>query len=182
MLVFRMFSSTPITVEGDRLNVQLRRNFAYGLRVAKSPSSLMSFCSPFYFPANDCWFACVSFHIPVLSFPPALPSISRTSHVCPALSLPKSCWVCLLQVPPPAYFLPFLFILLFRTSLYCGFYLFRVCILFFFPFFTGIFLKNVFEIWFGFFIDLALVYLMLCFLLWIWCMSCVCFHFCHNLS
>ena len=45
--------------------------------VAKSPSSLMSFCSLSYFPANHCCFSCVSFHSPVLPFPPALLSILR---------------------------------------------------------------------------------------------------------
>ena len=34
----------------------------------------MSFCSPSYFPANDCCFACVSFHIPVF---PSIPCTSR---------------------------------------------------------------------------------------------------------
>ena len=48
--------------------------------MAKSPSSLMSFCSPSYFPANDCYFACVSFHIPVCLFPPPLSSFPFTSR------------------------------------------------------------------------------------------------------
>ena len=48
---------------------------------------------------------------------------SPTSHVCPALSFPKSCWAGPLQVPPPMYFLPFPFTLPSRTSLYSGFYL-----------------------------------------------------------
>ena len=43
----------------------------------------MGFCSPSYFPANDCCFACVSFHILVFPFSPALPSFSRTSHFVP---------------------------------------------------------------------------------------------------
>ena len=64
----------------------LRRNSTYGLRVAKSASSLMSFCSHSYFPANDCCFACVSFHIPVLPFLPALPSFPRTFRFVPHFS------------------------------------------------------------------------------------------------
>ena len=40
----------------------------------------MSFCSTSCFPANHCCFHCVSFHIPVLPFPPTLPLISRTSR------------------------------------------------------------------------------------------------------
>ena len=52
---------------------------------------------------------------------------------CPALSLPKSCCACPLQVPPPAYFLSFLFTFPSRTSLYCGFYLYYVCNVFFLP-------------------------------------------------
>ena len=162
----------------------------------------MDFCSPSYFPVNDCCFACVPFHIPVLPFPPALPLFLllvlsraspskillsmpapgpsscvlpltwftfilpflpctsfpsciflfltslrfRTFHVCPALPLPKSCWACPLQIPPPAYFFPFPFILHFCTFLYCGFYLFCVCILFIFFFFYWDFSKNLFEI------------------------------------
>ena len=153
----------------------------------------MSFCSPSYFPANVCCFACVSFHVPVLAFTPALPALSRTSppkiffehacsrpllqrtsfhiplplpqctsfpsciflsrnslcfrssYACPTLLLTKSYRVYPLQVPPPVYFLPFPFTLSSRTSLYCGFYLYCVCYVFFFPFcFTGIFMKNVF--------------------------------------
>ena len=61
----------------------LRRNSTYDLRVAKSPSSLISICSRSYFPANHCRFACVSFHIPVLFFPPTLPSILHTSRFVP---------------------------------------------------------------------------------------------------
>ena len=85
-------------LEGDRLNMlsgrtPLRRHSTYGFRVAKSPSSLMSFCSPSYFPANDCSFACVSFHIPVLPFPPALPIVRTSSPKIP------------LQFPSLAYFL-----------------------------------------------------------------------------
>ena len=112
--------------KGDRLNVPsgwtpVRRNSIYGLRVAKSPSSLMNFCSPFYLSPNDCCFACVSFHISVFPFPSALKFNSPYFPFCPALSLLKSCWACLLQVPSPMYFLPFTFPS--RTSLYCGFYL-----------------------------------------------------------
>ena len=65
----------------------MRRNATYGLRVAKNPSSLMSFCSPSYFPANDCCFACVSFQISVLpsipctsSFVPHFPSQNSVEH------------------------------------------------------------------------------------------------------
>ena len=46
----------------------------------------MNFCSPSYFPAIHCCFACVSFHIPVLPFPPALPSIPRISRFVPNFS------------------------------------------------------------------------------------------------
>ena len=44
---------------------------------------------------------------------------------CPALPLPKSCWACPLQVPPPSYFLSSLYPSS-RTSLSCGFYLYCV--------------------------------------------------------
>ena len=167
--------------------------FDFALRpVTKSPSSLISFCSPSYFPANHCCFACVSFHIPVLLFCPALPlpkscwaCLSRSlfqrtfpyfsilfSHVLPfppafpfsvlpfvpvlpmfvhALPLTKSCWACPLQVPPPAYFLPFPFTLPSHTFLYCGSYHFCVCIVFFFPFFLLEFSWKMFEIQFVFF-------------------------------
>ena len=53
-------------------------------------SSLMSFCSPFYFPANNCCFACVSFHIPLL------PSISCTFRL--SLTFPPKI---LLSMPAP---------------------------------------------------------------------------------
>ena len=72
----------------------LRRNFTYGFRVAKGLSSLMSFCSPFYFPANDCCFACISFHIFVLPFLlhfllfPVLSVLFRTSPLKILLSMP----------------------------------------------------------------------------------------------
>ena len=67
----------------------------------------MSFCSPSYFLANN-FFACVSLHISILPFLPVLPSILRTSQLfCSALPLPKSCWACPLQGPPPAYFLSY---------------------------------------------------------------------------
>ena len=84
--------------------------------------------------------------IPCTSFPSCI-SLFRTSHICPALPLPKSCWACPLRVPPPAYFLPFT--LLSRTSLYCVLYVFLP------SFFTWIFLKILFIIddllfyWFG---------------------------------
>ena len=168
--------SVTLPSKGDPLNLPsgwtlLRQNHIYGLRVAKSFSSLMSFCSPSYFPANNCCFAVSRSTLPyflqssvlpvlshnsppkillsmpapgpyssVLSFTSLYPFLpctsfpscislsctslrSHTSHVCHALPLPKSCLECSLQVPPPAYFLLFLFIFLSRTSLYCGFYL-----------------------------------------------------------
>ena len=145
----------------------------YGLRVAKSPSSLMSFCCP-HFIANDCYFACVSFHILVLSFLlhflqfPVLPVLSL---IYPS----KTCSACPLQAPPPAYSLshPSIFsslVHLSRTSLpkillsmpvpgpsssvlpypslphfpVLWIYLYCVCNVFSFSFcFTGILLKNV---------------------------------------
>ena len=87
--------------------------------VAKSLSSLMSFCSPSYSSANHCYFACVSFHIPVLPFPPALPSISGISRFVPhfpykiLLSMPASgpSSSVLSHIPlpfPPMYFLSLL--------------------------------------------------------------------------
>ena len=66
-----------------RVGKPLRRNSTYSLCVTKSPSFLMSFCCSSYFFANHCCFACVSFHIPVLPFPPAPPSIPRTSRFVP---------------------------------------------------------------------------------------------------
>ena len=71
----------------------LPRNSTYGLRVTKSPSSLMSFCFPYYFPV-DCYFACVSFHVPVFPFLlhflqfPVLPVLSRISLPKIQLSMP----------------------------------------------------------------------------------------------
>ena len=127
----------------------LCRNSTYGLCVAKSPSSLVDFCSPFYFLGNHCCFACVSFHTFVLPFSPVLPILSCTSpkillciftpayfptflyfflictslpfcisfshtflcsctsHVCPALHLPKYCWACLLQHTSSPFSFPF---------------------------------------------------------------------------
>ena len=63
----------------------LRRNSTYGLRVTKSPSSLVSFCFSSYFSVNHCCFACVSFYISLLFFIrhflqfPVLLVLSRTS-------------------------------------------------------------------------------------------------------
>ena len=83
----------------------LRQYTTDGLCVVKISSSLLSFCSPSYFSANGCFFACVSLYIPVLPFSPALPSILRTfQYFCHALPLPKSSWACRLEVPPPTYF------------------------------------------------------------------------------
>ena len=183
--------------------------------MTKSFSSPMSFCSPSYFPANDCCFACVSFHVPTLPFPPAFPSIPHTFHFVPHflsqtlveharcrsflqrtsfhifLLFPLMYFHSLLHFlipyfpsfpyfsclsrtfltkilfrmpapcPSPAYFLPFA--LPSCTFLYCGFYLYCVCNVFFFPFcFAGTFLKDVFILDdLFFFIDLVLVYLML---------------------
>ena len=60
----------------------------YGHELFITPEILLSFL--FSGPAYD-FFACVSLHIPILPFPPALPSIPCTSQLfCPALSLPKS--------------------------------------------------------------------------------------------
>ena len=179
----------------------------HGLRVAKSPSSLMSFCSPSYFPANHCCFACVSFHIPVLPFPPALHSFPRTfrfvqrtfapkillgmpapgpsSSVLPHIPLPfPSCIsfsfpyfpclsltyaskILLSRIPPPGYFLPFPIALLSRTSLYC----------FFLSLFFRIFLKNLFEIRFGFLIIWFLFIQCCSFCFEFDASSCVCLHF-----
>ena len=123
--------------------------------------------------------------LPCSSFSSCI-SLSRTSlrsptfHVCPALSLPKSCWACPLLVPSPVYFLPFPFSLPFRTFLYCGFYLYCVYC-FFFPFFLLGFSWKMFCHWWlifcFFFNDLVLV----CSMFWFWCISCVCLHFCLNL-
>ena len=82
----------------------LCQNSNYGLRVAKSLSFLMSFSSPSYFLTNDCCFACFSFHIPVLSFPPFFSFIFPYLPFCPALPLSKSSWAIPLQVPSSAYF------------------------------------------------------------------------------
>ena len=68
--------------------------FHLGPPVTKSPSSLMSFSSPSYFPANHCCFACVPCFLFLLHF-----------LQFPSLPLPKSCWACPFEVLPPAYFL-----------------------------------------------------------------------------
>ena len=134
--------------------------------MAKSPSSLMSFCSPFYFPANDCCFVCASFHIFVL------PSISRTSRFVPHFPsqnpVEHACFRSLLQRTSFSFLLPFLSVLLFIVdfALTCRFYLYCLCNAFFLPFsFTGLFLKYVFELAYLFFIDLVIVYPMFLFLL-----------------
>ena len=83
----------------------------------KGPLSLTSFYSPSYFPAKDSSLDCVLLHIPVLSFPPALPLILRTFQIfCPVLLLLKSSWACPLKVPPPVYFHTFLYPFLSYTS------------------------------------------------------------------
>ena len=64
---------------------------AYFLSHPSTLSSLLHFLIP-YFPSFP-YFSC----------------LSRTSHVCLALPLPKPCWACSLQVPPSAYFLFFPF-------------------------------------------------------------------------
>ena len=117
------------------------------MRLAKRPSSLMSFCSPSYFTSNECCFACVLFHISPISFFSCTSFNSLYFPFCPALPLPKSCWAYPLQAPPSTQFFLFSFALPSRTSLYCGFYLYCVCNVFFFNFcFTEIFLKNVFVL------------------------------------
>ena len=69
--------------------------------VAKSPSSLRNFCSPSYFPALSLLLCLYLVPHPRTYFS------SRTFFNCPfcsALSLPKSCWACPLQIPPKSYF------------------------------------------------------------------------------
>ena len=85
-----------------RRGIPLRWNSTYGLRWPRVPHP---FCSPSYFPANLCCFACVSFHIPVLPFPLALPSIPHTSCFVRHFSL----------LFPPMYFLFPYFLCLFCT-------------------------------------------------------------------
>ena len=70
--------------------ITLNTSEALKLTYFKSPLSLMSFCSLSYFPANDCYFACASFHIPVLFFPPVLPCIPRSSRFVPHFSSQNS--------------------------------------------------------------------------------------------
>ena len=89
----------------------LRRNSTYAFRWprnGKNPSSLIIFCSPSYFLANLCCFACVSFHILELPFPPVLHVLSRTSPPKILLSMPSS------NVLPSLSIYPFL---------HCEFYL-----------------------------------------------------------
>ena len=62
----------------------------------------MSFFSPSSFPANDCCFACVSLHIPVLPFPLALRSIACTSRFIPHFPFQNPS-----PGPPPARFLSY---------------------------------------------------------------------------
>ena len=201
------------------------------------PYPLWAFALLPNFPVNDCYFTCVSSHIPVLPFPPALPPIpctfrfvqhspfqnpvvharsrsflqrtsfhiprtgtflsctsifflppflilyfpfrSHTFCVCSALPLPKSCWACTLQVPSPAYFLLFTFPS--RISLYCGFYLYCVCNVFFFTFCFTKFSWNMLNLTI-FFLLIWFLFIQCCsFLLWIWCISYICLHFCLNL-
>ena len=79
------------------------------------PHLLWAFRFSFYFPANDCCFACVSFHILLLLFLPALPSIPRTFPFVPYFPL-KSCWACPFQISPTAYFPTSLYTFLLCTS------------------------------------------------------------------
>ena len=88
MHIVQGFSNFLTPSKEDWLNVPsvwtpLRRNSTHGLRVYKSPSSLISFYFPSYISANDCCFPCVLFYIPVLPFPSAFPSFSRTSRFFP---------------------------------------------------------------------------------------------------
>ena len=113
---------TPWRGRGSSVWTPLRRNSTYALCVAKSLSSLTSFCSSYYLPANDCWLTCVSSHILVLLFPPGLPSILSTSQMfSAALPLPKFFWAFPFEVPLPAYFptsfYPFLLCTLFPPAL-----------------------------------------------------------------
>ena len=138
---------------------QLRRNSTYGLRVANSPSSLISFCSPFYFPANDCCllvsrstFPCFLFLLHSLQFF-VLPVLSCTSPPKILLSMPGP--------GPSSSVLRTSFPLLIFPVFPCiEDFIYCVSNVLFFTFcFTGIFLKNVFvldELFF--FIDLVLVY------------------------
>ena len=134
--------------------------FHLGLRVAKSPSSLMSFCSPSYFSAKDCCFACVSFHIPILPQFPVLSVLSRTFPSQNPVEYSRSRPLFQrISFPFPLFFPSVLsyarsrsllqrisFPFLPCTSLYYGFYLICVCIVIFFPLlFTGIFLKSIFK-------------------------------------
>ena len=84
----------------------LRRNSTYGLRLAKSLLSLMSFCSSFLFPYQQMLFCLI---VSRSTFPYFFSSCTFFNFLyfpsCPALPFPKSCWACPLQVPPPAYFL-----------------------------------------------------------------------------
>ena len=87
-----------------------------------------------------------AFPYPVLSFVPVLPMF--VPHF--PFQNPEG----ELQVPPSASFLPFSFTLPFRTSLYCGFYLYCVCIAFSSHFLLAFSWKNIFVIddffyWFG---------------------------------
>ena len=54
----------------------------------------------FLFLRQRLFFACISLHIPVLPFPPSLPSIPLTSQLlCAALPVPKFSRACSLEVP-----------------------------------------------------------------------------------
>ena len=81
------------------------------------PHPLWAFV-PSYFPANHCCFACVTFHIPILPFPPALPSFPRSSlfiphfpsqnpveHVRSRFLLQRTSFY--IPLPLPAHVLPF---------------------------------------------------------------------------
>ena len=90
-----------IPSNGDRLNVPSgwTPTASVWLRV---PHSIWAFALfPISPPTIVGLLACVSFHIPVLSF--FLHFLYYP--VLSVLSLTKSCWACPLQVPPPAYFL-----------------------------------------------------------------------------
>ena len=129
---------------------------------------LLQVPSPAYFPTSLYPFLlCTSFPSCIFFFPYFLHS--PTSHVCPALPLPKSYWAWRAAPGLSSSVLHFLSLYPSScTSLYSGFY-------FFFCVFLSLFLL-------GFSWKMYYYLLMLWFFMWIWCISSVCLHFCHNLA
>ena len=123
----------------------LHRSTTYGLCVAKSPLSLLSFCSPFYFLAD---FFCLcftphsrtSFFSSTFFYSPYFPIV--LSRTLPSKILFDS-WACPLEVPSPAYFVPLpLFFLLPPTVDFTLIFLYCACNTFFFTLrFAGVFWK-----------------------------------------